>query len=142
MLERAKEKKSRLEIICGGELWGYCFKNSEDLGRRIADRKKQYHPFLQQYPNLTLAGTIAPWADASDRWLWMLKYTRCLESEADKMHDFQPLIQQLIESYGYVWVYAADAAHYDPYSPVASVYNETIEKALQGSKATLKALGK
>jgi hypothetical protein len=142
MLERAKQKESKLEIICGGELWGYCFKNSEDLRQKIRDRKRQCAPLMSQYPNLTLAGTIAPWADSSRRRLWMVKYKRCLESEANRIEDFRPLLQELLQAYGYVWVYAADAAPYNPYGPTASIYDETMKKAVEDANLTLRALGK
>ncbi len=120
---------------------GYCFQNSQDLQRRILDRKKQSAPLVERYPNLTLAGTIAPWADASVRGLWMVKYTRCVESEAKKITDFEPLIQQLLVILRQRLDLRSGAAPYDPYGPTALIYNNTIEKALKGCKTKLGAAG-
>jgi hypothetical protein len=58
---------------------------------------------------------------------------RCLqESELQTIDDFQPLIEELLRSYVYVWIYAAKAAGYNPYDKtIAPAYNDVISKALR-----------
>ena len=46
MLERAAEKGSKFTLVAGGELAGYCFKNREDLDKKIRERKKAFSDAL------------------------------------------------------------------------------------------------
>lgn len=116
MLERAKEKKSTLKIVSGGEIGlGLCHLNLNDLKETIKQRNKDFTPALSQLPNLYLGGIIAPWAKAEARQQWMLE-KKCGKSQLKTLDDFKPLIAELARSYKYVWIYAASAAGYDPYS--------------------------
>jgi len=45
---------------------------------------------------------------------WMTKGV-CGKSSLKRASDFAPLVAELKKAYGYVWIYAAEAAGYDPY---------------------------
>ncbi len=141
MLDRAKEKNYRFRLVSGGEMWGYCFKNVDDLKDRISKRKKLFADLQTKYPNLQLGGTIAPWADAASRLTWMNTYPRCVESEFKKIEDFRPSLELLLTSYDYVWIYCAGAAPYDPYDQkTAAAYNPTLKDALLNVKSRTEML--
>ena len=135
MLERAAEKGSRLTLVAGGELAGYCFKNPDDLDQKIRERKKAFSYALEKYPNLRLGGTVAPWAEGSSRVGWMVNYLKCRESEFKNITDFRPVFELLMTSYDFMWIYAAGVAPYDPYDhDSASIYNPTLLEALLNAK--------
>lgn len=116
MLREAQAEKSSIRIVSGGEAWGYCWPSLMELERATAERKKVYQHLLDQYPNLVLGGTIAPWTDASHKRGWMLSGA-CAENGQRTAADFQPFLRFLGQAYTYVWVYASgDAAGYDPFS--------------------------
>ena len=134
MLERAKEKGSKLKFVSGGELMGYCYDSLDDLKETIKRRNESFSDIIATYPNLYLGGTIAPWNDVK---LKKGNFTKgkCGRSKLKTMEDFKPLIGQLLKSYGYVWIYAAKMVRYNPYSPdVSSTYNKTIGELISGSR--------
>lgn len=116
MLVRAKEKHSHIKIVSGGQSsLGYCFLSLEDLEQKMAKREKDFAPIIKEYPNLFLGGTLAPWPSSDLKKGWMLR-DNCGKSNLTNITDFQPLVAKLLENYRYVWIYAAGAAGYDPYS--------------------------
>jgi hypothetical protein len=131
MLEKAKKTGAKVKIISGGTVsLGYCYKSLEDLKNVIKKRKQNIDPVLVKYPNLGLAGTIAPWADARQKQGWTLK-RKCGEATMQNLDDFKPLIRELLKNYDYVWIYAGSAAGYHPYDPQnAAIYNKAIREAL------------
>jgi hypothetical protein len=132
MLEKAKEVKSSVKIICGAESFlGYCNTSLNHLQKKIATRGRKYAEALSVYPNLVLGGTIAPWGDVHKKTRWMQKGV-CEASELKKIEDFKPLFEQLLTSYNYVWIYAASAAGYFPYDPEISIpFNRVLTKAIR-----------
>jgi len=132
MLERAKERGMRLTIVSGGELsLGYCYKSLEELKDKVRAREEDFADALRFYPNLRLAGVIAPWDKPDLKINWM-RTGKCAESGIRGVGEFNPYIGSLLESYDYVWLYAAHAAGYDPYDPrIYPPYNEAIAGALE-----------
>lgn len=125
MLERAREKKTSIVIVSGGlDSLGYCYKSSEDLMDKIAKRRNDFSHLRNRFPNLDLGGTIAPWHDRESRNGWMAR-GKCKQSSLKGINDFKPLVKHLLNSYRYVWVYAASAAGYNPYDiSIARIYDE------------------
>lgn len=131
MLERAKQTHASWTLVAGGEgsLY-YCFLSLADLHSKIGQRDRDFEPLIAEYPQLTLAGTIAPWARASARTDW-LRQDRCGRSSLATADDFVPLFRALFQRYRYVWIYAAKVAPYEPYDSVsASAYNRALRAAL------------
>lgn len=115
MLSHAAKNESALTVVSGGEVsLGYCSRSLGGLKSKVASRRKSFAKSLAAYPNLKLGGTIAPWNDSGARTGWM-RTGDCGSSELKTAGDFKPLIKQLAASYGYVWIYAAKAAGYNPY---------------------------
>lgn len=131
MLERAAERRSNLRFVSGGEVsLGYCFLSLQDLTAKMARRSENFASFSTMYPNLILGGTISPWRSVQVKRDWLLR-DKCGQSSLKTIEDFGPLFEKLFESYGYVWIYAAGAAEFDPYDPVrATVYHEVLAQAL------------
>ena len=115
MLEYAEKNAPKMVVVSGGEAsLGYCAKSLEDLRERIAKRGEKFEKPLEEYPNLKLGGTISPWGGGAAKTGWMTKGV-CGKSSLKRASDFAPLVAELKKSYGYVWIYAAAAAGYDPY---------------------------
>lgn len=134
MLQRARELKSELKFVEGGEislgLLGYCYLSLEDLEETTRKRKEQYKAMLATYPNFYLGGTIAPWDDIHSKKDWMTK-GKCGKSKLSNIKDFKPLYQHLFSCYQYVWIYAAKAANYNPYDANLSYkYNTIIDEII------------
>jgi len=127
MLEQAKETGVKVKIISGGMVsLGYCHESLADLKDKIEIRKKQYSPLLAAYPNLVLAGTIAPWADSRQKRGWILE-GESGESHLKDLNDFKPLTHHMPEAYDYVWIYAGGYAGYEAYdAKVSAVYNKPL----------------
>lgn len=117
LLERAKQKASRVTVVSGGEMsLFYCYESLADLRESIEKRNEKFASALASYPNLRLGGCISPWYQADLRQGWMLK-GKCGRSTLKTMEDFKPLIEHLMRSYQYAWIYAAGMAPYSPYDP-------------------------
>lgn len=129
MLKEAAKKDSKMVLVSGGEMsLGYCNIDLQDLKTRIVRRQKIFAPLLARFPQLKLGGTIAPWRDINYRKKWMLKFKGCANSKLKTAEDFRPLLKELLASYPYVWVYAAGAAHYNPFDKsTAKIYNKAFE---------------
>lgn len=141
LLERAKEKGSRVKVVSGGEMsLFYCYESLADLKASIEKRNNNFAPALAAYPNLRLGGCIAPWYDANLRGGWM-RQGKCGRSVLKTMADFKPLIAELLHSYQYVWVYAAGMAPYAPFEENNAVhYHGAISEVMQhfqGSKGAV-----
>jgi hypothetical protein len=134
MLQRAVERKYAFKLVSGGEViasLGYCFRDEKQLAEKIEARQGKFKPLLDKYPNLRLGGTISPWHDRKLKTTWMLK-GECQKSTLENIDDFRPLFKTLLNSYAYVWVYAAGASGFNPYAPTVSrIYNKVISDELQ-----------
>lgn len=132
MLERAKERGMDLTIISGGELsLGYCHGSFDDLKDKVKAREKDFEDALRAYPNLRLAGVLAPWDDPALKKNWM-RGRKCSESGIQGVREFEPFIRSLLDSHDYVWLYAAYAAGYDPYDPrIYPAFNDAIAGSLE-----------
>jgi hypothetical protein len=131
MLARAKETTSNLKIVAGGEVsLEYCPDSLDDLKFKSNRRDKAYAPIMAAYPNLVLGGCIAPWNDYHQKTGWMTGGP-CGRSNIENIQGFVPLVVNLLQTYNYVWVYAAAVAPYNPYSSrEAFLYNKAISEAL------------
>lgn len=129
MLEYAEKSAPKMVLVSGGEAsLGYCAKSLEDLRERIASRGEKFKKPLEEYPNLRLGGTISPWSGGARRTGWLTKGV-CGGSSLKTASDFAPLIRELKKAYGYVWIYAAEAAGYDPYDVRKSApYNNMLRE--------------
>jgi len=135
MLARAKELGLPVKIVSGGQVsLGYCQESLAGLQTTIQTRQQQFAPWLSTYPQLALAGTIAPWADARRKSGWLLK-RKCGQATMQNLDDFKPLFRELLQTYRYIWIYAAGAAGYDPYSQAAQPYNAALRDVLQSLQA-------
>jgi hypothetical protein len=136
MLEHAKEKNAGLVFISGGEAsLGYCQLSLEELKKNVSQRNETFSPILQQYPALKLGATIAPWDNPAERKEWFLK-DKCGKSSLKNMQDFKPLIDHLIKSYDYVWIYGAWATGYTPYNQNKSApYTKVLREIMEGNKS-------
>lgn len=115
MLQRAKNLKSGVKIVSGGEITvGYCHESIEELRTTTQERNKEYAKVLQTHPNLYLGGTIAPWLNKEAKRGWMAK-GKCGKSKIENLAEFTPLITYLLSTYKYVWVYGAWAGGYEPF---------------------------
>jgi hypothetical protein len=133
MLEHAKENGSKLKFVSGGMLsLGYCSESLEDLKTKIRSRSVGFEKPLGSFPNLFLGGTIAPWDDAGLKKEGYFTMGECGNGKLKDLNDFLPLMQYLLESYKYVWIYAAGAVAYNPYDPkIAPGYNKTIAELIK-----------
>jgi len=135
MLAKAKELGLPAKIVSGGQVsLGYCQESLAALQNAIQTRQHQFAPWLTAYPHLALGGTIAPWADARQKSGWLLK-KKCGQATMRNLDDFKPLLRELLQTYDYVWIYAAGAAGYDPYGPAALPYNAALQAVLQSLPA-------
>jgi hypothetical protein len=128
MLERAKEKGSKLVFVSGGESsLGYCYKSLDDMKDKIKARNADYAGILESYPNLKLGGTISPWDKVESKGRWMLT-GKCGQSSVRDINDFKQLLRELTRSYKFNWIYAAQASQYNPYDEKSAfVYNKLFE---------------
>lgn len=135
MLERSKERGSKLKFVSGGELsLGYCYESLEDLKGTIKKRNESFSHVIATYPTFYLGGTIAPWNDANLKKEGYFRKGKCGKNDLKNMDDFKPLIGQLLKSYQYVWIYAAMMVGYNPYdSDVSFAYNKAIIEVMSGS---------
>jgi hypothetical protein len=135
MLERCKKNNYRMTLISGGESTGYCFKSLQDLKQTMERRQEAFKSYVASYHNLKLAGTITPWDKLESKTSWLVGYKRCFESELKDLDDFKPLISAMLNSYGYVWIYAAGASGYNPYDLTsAAPYNKALAEWLHDFK--------
>jgi hypothetical protein len=126
MLEKAKNLESKIIIVSGGNIEGYCYESLADLEQSTAARQGRFAGLLETYPQLRLGGTIAPWADSRQKTGWVLR-GKCGESHLKDLNDFKPLIQHLLEAYDYVWIYAGGYAGYEAYdAKVSAIYNKAL----------------
>lgn len=130
MLERAKAIQSRLQFVSGGEIsLDYCSRNVAELRSKILMRWLYYSPWLSAFPNLHLAGTVAPWLDGESRYAYF-DQGACGESTFTDLNHFQPAFRALFTSYRYMWIYASGNTEYNPYDPVvAGEFNAALQKA-------------
>lgn len=129
MLERAKYKGSKLGMVSGGELsLGYCYSSIDDIKKIVKERNEKFKQLLTDFPNLRIGGTIAPWDDVKMKQPGYFLRGNCAENNLKTMESFKPLIEHLLKSYQYVWIYAAGGTGYNPYIPnVASKYNHILK---------------
>jgi hypothetical protein len=140
MLEQCKKNNYRMTLISGGESTGYCFKSLQDLKHIMERRQEAFKSYVASYPNLKLAGTITPCDKVESKTSWLVGYKKCFESELKGLEDFKPLISAMLNSYGYVWIYAAGASGYNPYdSTSAAPYNKSLADCLSDSKQKTEA---
>lgn len=133
MLEYAKENGSKLRFVSGGMLsLGYCYESLGNLKYKIRTRNSDFKEPLNIFSDLHLGGTIAPWVDAELKKEGYFTKGVCGKSKLKILRDFKPLIKYLLESYQYVWIYAAGAVRYNPYNEnTASEYNKTIGEVIK-----------
>ena len=136
MLEYAKEKGSEFKLISGGMLsLGYCSESLGDLKVKILSRRERFEKHLSSFPNLRLGGTIAPWNDVRLKKGDYFTIGECRKSKLKDLEDFDPLVKYLLESYEYVWIYAASGAGYNPYDrEITLPYNNSISEAVNITK--------
>lgn len=131
LLERVKAEGLPLKVVSGGEMsLGYCSKSLADLKSKVVRRQEAFSKRHATLGELHLGGTIAPWnrLDAKRGWL---RQGVCGASDLGGAGDFTPLFKELLRAYGYVWIYAAMAAGYDPYdSSISPAFNAALKSAL------------
>lgn len=115
LLERARQKEMRIKVVSGGEQsLGYCFKSVDDVRETISRRRKDFASIQREYKILALGGTVAPWHDISLK-RGYFKKNKCADSKFNELTDFDPVVEELFNSYEYVWIYAAISLGYNPY---------------------------
>jgi hypothetical protein len=120
MLDRANEKGMKLNFVSGGEVsLFYCHESVSDLKEAIGKRQKAFSGVLAAYPNLFLGGTLALWERQELKKDWLLK-KKCGSSGFKGIDDFGPAVRYMLQSYDYVWIYAAMSADYNPYEEAKS----------------------
>ena len=133
MLEAAQEKSLPLTIVSGGEVGlGYYNDSLERLQAKISARQEQFGELLEEMAGrLQLGGTIALWHDPSLLTGWAARVAGD-DPPFRSVDDFAPLVDELLASYRWVWIYAASAVGYDPYdAQVAAPYNRVLQEALE-----------
>jgi hypothetical protein len=133
ILQEAQKKAMKLTVISGGEYnLGYCHENLPSFQASIKERNTQFQPLLATFPNLQLAGVVAPWDDAAKRTNFMTQ-GKCAKSVFKNLEDFKQPIQFLATTYKYVWIYGAAAAPYNHYDlRTAAIYNKALKEAMSG----------
>ena len=133
LLDRSVERDIPLTVVDGGEIAvGYYNPSPEALRKRILRRAEVVRPLLEKYRGrYVLAGTIAPYADASKITGWLER--RAGDNQPYKtLADFEPLFRILFSTYRFVWIYAASAAKFFPFRPdSAREYHPQIERFLR-----------
>lgn len=133
LLDRAVERGLPLTVIDGGETTvGYYNPSPSALRGRISRRAEVAKPLLEKYRGrYVLAGTIAPYADASEITDW-LRRAAGKSPPYKTLADFEPLFRILFSTYRYVWIYAAGAAKFYPFKPEsARKFHPWIERFLR-----------
>ena len=132
MLKEAKALHSKLQFVSGGELsLAYCSSSVSDLRRKILERFMFLKPWMMMYPNLHLAGTIAPWNNRELKRGFFAKGV-CGHAPFSNLNDFQPIFHELFYWYRYIWIYAAWGDRYNPYDDkIAMPYNKALQQAKQ-----------
>jgi hypothetical protein len=136
MMDAAQENDLRLTVIDGGSVGiGYYNESLDRLQAKIAARAEQLAPLLaERGPLFRLGGTIAPWHDPALLTGWAARVAGD-NPPFNSIHDFAPLVEELLRSYDFVWIYAASAVGYDPYDPdIAAPYNEMLARALEAAQ--------
>ena len=128
MLERCKQKKYDLRILCGGELGlGYTHPNPEYMTQMIQRRAILAKPYLLEYPNLELAGVHAPFMDQENRAYWQTDDRVGVTIRT--VEDMQPLYELLVKNYNSSWFYGARIA-FDPFGPDSARFSKVMEASM------------
>ncbi|SRR5579883_1328564 len=112
---------SQVTIIDGGEdSLGYCHATLQGLQTQIALRQQQYAPALSEYGSrLSLSGTLTVWTAASNKTDWLTQGD-CGLSEVWGIAGFTDYFALLDKTYGYNWLYGAQAGGYNPSDPTTA----------------------
>ena len=128
MLERCKQKKYDLRILCGGELGlGYTHPNPEYMMQMIRRRAVLAKPYLLAYPNLELAGVHAPFMDQENRAYWQTDDRVGVTIRT--VEDMQPLYELLVKNYRSSWFYGASKA-FNPYGSDSARFSKVMGAAI------------
>jgi hypothetical protein len=131
LLDEVRNKKYNLTVVSGGELsLNYCSNSIQDLNNKIDTRRANYSSLLHKNPALRLGGTIAPWNDLD---LARKRFIRkiCPKATMARVGDFKPMLEKLMITYDYVWIYAATSMQFEPFDPlIAKPFHEIIGEAL------------
>lgn len=144
MLERSKQKGYSLRLVDGwtGQYIYYSFPHFKySVGKKIALKNH----FLENYPNLTLAGVIAPFESfkklPSGSWIkrGLMPYRISGRLEITDISDFKPLYEFLFFNFRNVWVYGSTQAGkkigYEMFSPKIPVsYKEVLKESIEKVK--------
>ncbi|KKR03971.1 MAG: hypothetical protein UT30_C0015G0007 [Candidatus Uhrbacteria bacterium GW2011_GWF2_39_13] len=123
LLKKAADKRIPLKVIDGGEVGlGYLHSSIESLKEKIAQRRQIYAPYQREYPNLELAGCIAPFIDKENRPYWMTQ-SSSPQFPYSSAEEFVPMIKVLLGNYHFVWIYAGWKT-YMPFFPPSWKENE------------------
>lgn len=136
MMDAARENDLGLTIIGGGAVGiGYYNDSLERLQAKIAARAEQLAPLLAERGALfRLGGTIAPWHDPALLTGWAARVAG-EDPPFNSIDDFAPMVEELLRSYDFVWIYAASAVGYNPYDlDIAAPYNDMLAGALEAAQ--------
>ena len=131
MLDRIVERELRLSVISGGESsLGYCHQDLQHLRTDIQFRAERYSELADQFPQLSLGGTMTLWRDRAAKSDWLNRGS-CASATAEAVEDLEPYLELLLHSYKYVWIYVASGiGGYNPFdASTTSRFNRVIQKA-------------
>ena len=118
LLDEAKEKQIPLKLVEGGETTvGYYNPSINALRQRIRSRSEDMRPWMAKYPDhLRLGGTISPYHDPKKLQSWIKRRSEAGGHVYQSAREFRPLFEELSASCEYLWIYAASASGYGPFS--------------------------
>ncbi|MBU1172947.1 MAG: LamG domain-containing protein [Proteobacteria bacterium] len=140
ILKRAKDQAYSLKVIDG---WTgqYIYFSLGHAKHVIESKIAEKYDYLERYPNLELAGVVAPFESYSNLPVnsWIRKSrmgtSDNLSANINTINDFFDIYNYLFSTFNYVWVYGAtqsgDPVGYDIFSSkLPDSYNKILERSL------------
>jgi|GEM_PF-1698570 len=135
IMERAEEKGIPLKVVEGGEVsLGYINPSLDALHLRMKERGYLYREWMRKYPRVfylgaTISPTDTPETRVKGKWI----YKGYANTSIKSIEDLKPHLRDIFSTYKYVWIYAASAARFNPFTSqgVGGRINNAIGEVLE-----------
>lgn len=118
LLDEAKGRVVPLTLVEGGEAHvNYYHPSVGSLRQHLRGQVEAFAAWRERYPKrLHLGGTIALYHDPAEITGWVRKRSEAGGRIYGNAGEFRPLLELLLASREFLWIYAASAAGYVPFS--------------------------
>jgi len=109
---------------------GYCHTDTEDLRRKLSNRREQLTDLQVEYPNIRPAAPLVVWNQKSSNKRWLAEWQTCRKSTFETIHSFLEPYKLLASENELIWIYAASASDYNPFdSATAADFHDLLRSA-------------